>query len=109
MILTQARRQMAASVVLACLALGSATGVQAQDRFKLSADGQEVHDSLTKLSWRRCTEGMSWNGKACAGKATKFSYANAQKYASAQASGGWRLPTKDELLTLLDKTTKKKP
>ena len=91
MILNQASHRLTTCAVLSALALGAATGALAQDRYKVSADGQEVQDSKTKLTWRRCAEGMSWNSKSCAGKATKFSYVNAQKYASAQASAGWRL------------------
>lgn len=105
--LNQASRHLASCVALTVLALGCSGSALAQERFKVSADGQEVQDSKTRLTWRRCAEGMSWNGKACAGKPTKFSYVNAQKYASAQAPALWRLPTKDELMTLLDKTKKK--
>ena len=41
--------------------------VHAQDRFVISSDGQEVTDSTTKLVWRRCGEGQSWDGKTCSG------------------------------------------
>ena len=103
--LNQASSRLAVQIALSALVMGSAAGALAQDRFRLSADGQEVHDSKTQLTWRRCAEGMSWNGKACTGKPVKFSYVSAQKYV--QGSVGWRLPTRDELLTLVDKTKKK--
>ena len=105
--LSQASRQLATCVALTWLSLGCASSAQAQERYKVSSDGQEVQDSKTGLTWRRCAEGMSWNGKACAGKPAKFSYVNAQKYVAAQAPALWRLPTRDELLSLVDKTRKK--
>ena len=105
--LNQATRQLATCIVLSVLALGCASSALGQERYKVSPDGQEVQDSKTGLTWRRCAEGMSWNGKACAGKPAKFSYVNAQKYVAAQASTRWRLPTKDEMLSLVDKTKKK--
>ena len=91
---------------LSLLAL-AATSSQAQDRFTTSADGQEVTDATTKLVWRRCAEGLKWNGKTCAGKLLKVKYAGA-KSAAASAGNGWRLPTREELVTLVD-MAKKKP
>ena len=105
--MNQARRQLASCVALTILTLGSAASALGQERYQVSPDGQQVQDSKTGLSWRRCAEGMAWNGKACAGKPAKYSYVNAQKYVATQAASGWRLPTKDELLTLVDKTKKK--
>lgn len=98
------------SVALAALVMAMGSGVQAQTRFTVSADGQEVSDSTTQLTWRRCVEGMSWDGKTCTGKPLKFSFAAAQKHAASTASStgkAWRAPTKVELQSLIDKTQKK--
>lgn len=84
-----------------------ATASQGQSRFTPSADGQEVTDATTKLVWRRCAEGLSWNGKTCAGKLVKVKYAGA-KSAAAAVGKGWRLPSREELVGLVD-MTKKKP
>ena len=90
-------------VAATVLALAAALPAQAQSRFTVSADGQEVTDSTTKLVWKRCVEGMKWDGKTCAGKATKLKLAAARD----AAKGGWRIPTKDELVALMDKKGKK--
>ena len=64
--------------------------VHAQDRFVISSDGQEVTDSTTKLVWRRCGEGQSWDGKTCSGKP-------------------WRIPSREELVSLYDAKVKRAP
>jgi hypothetical protein len=88
-----------------------AAPAHAQGRFTISADGQEVTDSTTQLTWRRCAEGERWDGKACSGKATRFSYAGAKQAAESAKNGGkaWRVPTRDELVALVDMQAKKKP
>ena len=91
------------------LAFATALTAQAEDRFKVSADGQEVTDSTTSLVWRRCVEGMSWDGAKCNGKAKKLNFPAANKLATSQTTPGWRVPTKEELLGLVDKSKKKKP
>jgi hypothetical protein len=101
-----------AGVVLAIGALGATTLAQAEERFQISADGQEVTDTQAKLTWRRCAEGLSFDGTTCKGKATKFTFAAAKKHAAAQAPVGaqaWHVPSKVEMLTLVDKSQKKKP
>lgn len=90
----------------------AAASSHAQGRFTVSADGQEVLDTSTQLSWRRCAEGLRWDGKTCSGKLAKFSYAGAKQQAAGAAKAGakaWRIPSKDELLGLVDKASKKKP
>ena len=77
-----------------------------QGRYVVSADGQEVTDAQTKLVWQRCSLGQKWDGKTCAGKPTKLTFAQA-KQAAATAGAQWRLPKKEELLSLLEKTGKK--
>ena len=98
-----------AAFALLALCAGAGHG---QSRFAISADGQEVSDSTTRLTWRRCAEGMRWDGKTCSGKLVKFSYAGAKKSAAAAASAdgkGWRIPAREELVALIDQNAKKKP
>jgi hypothetical protein len=84
----------------------------AQSRYTVSADGQEVIDSKTNLVWRRCAEGMKFDGTTCIGKALALRLPEAKTLcASAGKSDGklWRVPFKDELMSLVDRTQKKKP
>ena len=70
----------------------------------VSADGQEVKDSRSGLVWRRCAEGMVWNGSTCGGTPGTFTWAEALLQAkAASAKGvGWRLPNIKELSSLVD-------
>lgn len=51
----------------------------------------------TKLVWQRCSIGQSWTGSSCSGRAQSFTWDDAMN----QAKDGWRLPTLDELDTLV--------
>jgi len=73
---------------------------QAQTRFSLSPDGQEVTDTTTGLNWQRCSAGQNWNGSTCAGSVVTYTFAQARAYANAQT--GWRLPNVKELASLVD-------
>jgi hypothetical protein len=97
--------------IAACALLVVAAASHGTGRFVVSADGQEVTDSTTHLTWRRCAEGMRWDGKACSGKIAKYTYAAAKQAADAAKSGdkAWRIPTRDELVALVDRSAKKKP
>ncbi len=95
----------------ATLLVFAAASSRAEGRFTVSADGQEITDSTTRLVWRRCAEGMRWDGKACSGKLAKYSYAAAKQAAASGAKRdgkAWRIPVRDELVALLD-MAKKKP
>jgi len=104
-------RSMTVFKKLAMLSLlaAAAASSSAQGRFTVSADGQEVLDSTSRLTWRRCAEGMDWDGKTCTGKPLKFKFAGAKAKAAASAQGAWRVPTRDELVGLVDMKSKKKP
>ncbi len=76
--------------------------------FAISADGSEVTDQKTGLIWRRCAEGLSWNGATCAGTPTTFTHEAALQYAAAQAvTTGlpWRLPNIKELVSITDRSS----
>ncbi|MES2401391.1 MAG: DUF1566 domain-containing protein [Pseudomonadota bacterium] len=74
--------------------------VAAQERYTASADGQEITDSKTGLTWRRCAEGMSWKKTTCGGKATFVNQADAAALARA-AGGEWRLPVLKEMSSIV--------
>jgi hypothetical protein len=75
--------------------------------FVFSVDGSEVTDQKTGLIWRRCSEGMSWDGSTCAGTASTFTHEAALQRAAAQASStgiAWRLPNVKELSSIVDRS-----
>ncbi len=72
----------------------------AQKRYARSPDGKEVTDNNTGLVWRRCSEGQTWNGTTCTGSARQYTYE--QALARAQTQTGWRLPSKEELSSIVD-------
>ncbi|HEY4368947.1 MAG TPA: DUF1566 domain-containing protein [Steroidobacteraceae bacterium] len=65
--------------------------------------GGEVYDSKTDLTWQRCSFGQQWKAdNGCVGVIRQMTWSDA----IAKASGHWRLPTKDELSTLISPTCK---
>jgi hypothetical protein len=90
----------------ACLLCILSVAVSAQP-YAISTDGSEVTDQHTGLIWKRCSEGMSWNGTTCAGTASTFTHEAALTQATSQAIGtgvAWRLPNVKELSSITDKT-----
>ena len=65
---------------------------------RYAANGGEVYDSQANLTWQRCSVGQTWSQDMCSGKVAGMTWDKATK----QKSGGWRLPTRDELLTLVE-------
>ena len=69
-----------------------------EERYRfLGQDQGIVEDIRTKLQWQRCSLGQTWTGATCAGEATQYDWDEARRI----APKGWRLPTKDELATLI--------
>jgi Protein of unknown function (DUF1566) len=82
---------------------GSLDWVRINGRFLVKGD--EVLDERMKLIWKRCAEGMKWSGLACEGTALRFSWSAGSVRAlgvSREESLSWRLPERDELLSLVD-------
>jgi hypothetical protein len=60
--------------------------------------GSEVLDRLTHLTWQRCSVGQHWKEDlGCVGVIRQMSWQDAMS----REAGGWRLPTIDELKTLI--------
>lgn len=103
-------------VALLLLVFGGAaahaqTQAPAPGRFTVMADGQEVLDTKTNLVWRRCVEGMKWDGKICGGKPVKYKLSEAKGVAAGatKASGKtWRIPNRDDLTGIIVAPVKKR-
>jgi hypothetical protein len=66
-------------------------------------DGTATH-TPSGLMWQRCAIGQIWTGSTCSGSASTMKWTDAMSLTSTSISGrtDWRLPTADELLSLVD-------
>lgn len=63
----------------------------------------EVYDKKTDLTWQLCSVGQRWKeGAGCVGVIKQIAWDEAM----AAATEGWRVPSKDELSTLISPTCK---
>jgi hypothetical protein len=84
--------------------LMAVSGLTGNHQFSLQASGDEVVDDVNHLAWRRCVEGMDWDGQGCSGTFRRFTWQGALDRAArqSQATGTtWRVPTVKELGTLV--------
>lgn len=67
-------------------------------------DGTVMH-TPTGLTWQRCAVGQSWSGNLCTGKERTLTW-DAAKLLTSNLAGklDWRLPSTDELASLVDYT-----
>ena len=78
-------------------AVEQAPASKANPRYVIN--GGEVYDKKTDLTWQRCSVGQHWkNDVGCVGIVKRFTF----EQASLQGSGQWRVPTREELATLID-------
>lgn len=77
----------------------------ANDRFTYSANGAEVTDASSGLTWRRCSEGQVFRDDHCVGKANEHNFKGALAHAKSRATrqAAWRVPSIDELGALVVK------
>jgi Protein of unknown function (DUF1566) len=77
--------------------------------FVALGDGSQVLDKKTRLIWTRCVEDQVWTGSTCQASdpqavnpGPRLTYTAARSFAASKASAteSWRIPTKNELLTL---------
>ena len=87
--------------------------VAPNSRYADPGDGTVV-DTQTGLMWKKCSEGMTWNGTSgsCAGVATQFNWGGALDLANNVNNGSageklghsdWRLPNAKELASLVER------
>ena len=78
----------------------SAPSAPPTDRYEVrGSNGDMIYDTTTQLEWQRCSLGQTWNGRTCTGEANPYTWDQAR--AAADRVSGWRLPTIDELRTLV--------
>ncbi len=72
------------------------------DRYRDHGDGT-VTDVKTGLQWMRCALGQTWQSGTCTGEAKSYAWQGALDAATRgyAGHGDWRVPTKDELKTLI--------
>lgn len=98
---TDCRRPRLCITMFLLMSMGAASAY-ALERFTFSADGSEVVDQRTGLTWRRCSEGQAWTGSSCNGSPMAFTHQQALEHARAQS--GWRLPNVKELVSIVDRS-----
>ncbi len=94
----------------AAIRLVSSTQKAKAKNYVISDDKQEVLDTQTGLIWRRCVEGMTWNGTTCVGEPFGGMLQESLERAANQArltGKAWRLPNIKELSSLVDTTQPK--
>lgn len=63
------------------------------------AESGDVYDTQTDLTWKRCSSGQAWNNSlGCVGVIRQMTWDVAMN----QPQRPWRVPTKEELLTLVE-------
>jgi hypothetical protein len=72
--------------------------------FSLLENGAVVRHERTSLEWQRCALGQRWEAESngCTGQPASHTWTKAMKLV-AKAADGWRLPTGEELLTIIEK------
>lgn len=81
-------------------AAAAAEGCSPPGRFVVAAG--EVTDTPNGLVWRRCSHGLTWaESGGCTGTIAPVGYDEAVAVARA-AGAPWRMPTADELFSLLE-------
>jgi Protein of unknown function (DUF1566) len=70
-------------------------------------DDETVHDLKTKLTWMRCSYGQTWRvGGGCEGQVQPVDWEAAMAL-RVPGDPAWRLPTKDELDSIVESDCKK--
>lgn len=72
-------------------------------RFSIARDEQTVTDTRTGLIWKRCVEGRRYLMKACLGDTRLIAGDSIAHFVAQEAAPeGWRLPTENEIATIVE-------
>jgi hypothetical protein len=92
-----------AAIVLTLWGSTIASADPAEARFEVVDDGAVVLDHQTGLYWARCAVGQKLLDNHCSGLANRYTWDQAIALDSNVAgSGDWRLPTVEELQTIVE-------
>jgi hypothetical protein len=84
------------------------TPEQIAKRFQIA--GNEVYDRKTDLTWQRCDFGQTWDdANAWCRGVKKHGNVDALAEAARAAAPGWRLPTIDELTSMMETACRTQP
>ena len=90
------------------IAMGLSHSVFAEEwesEVRIKVKGGLVKDTVTSLIWMRCSLGQTWDGRTCSGTANKYTWQEAKNTAKRfeyEGYSDWRLPTIDELKSIVD-------
>jgi hypothetical protein len=83
----------------------SPTATPSASRFVVA--DETVYDQTTKLTWMRCSYGQTWRkGGGCDGDVQRMDW-DAAMALRVPGDSAWRLPTKDELDSIVEASCKK--
>lgn len=75
----------------------------------ITSDGAYVVHMTAGTAWKRCLEGMQWNGKRCDGQPLMLSHTDALALARSRSKADgvtWRLPSAKELQRLAQRNSR---
>ena len=88
------------------LAFCEASGTAEQSSPRFVIDEATVYDATTKLTWMRCSYGQVWRKGGCEGAVKPVDWDTAMSL-RVPGDAAWRVPTKDELDSIVDPSCKK--
>lgn len=81
------------------MARAAATCLTGEPSSRYEIRDGEIHDTRTHLIWQRCSVGQRWSGeRGCVGVIQQMSWPDAAQ----QSDRRWRLPTRQELVSLIE-------